>query len=85
MDLFSHLEKLLISHTLKLQKYEILVYVQTKCSKVAPSALLFRFFPSKRLIPEYIPVYEMTCSYTKEDKMGVSSCVYFVIHSAGEY
>lgn len=43
------------------------------------------FFLSKRLmIPEYTPVSllsEATCSYTKEEKMGVSSCVYFVIDS----
>ena len=88
MDLFSHLEKLLISHTLKLQQDGIWVSVQTEYSKTAQSTLLFKDFPKQETdstIHTSLDVSEMTCGYTKEDKMQVSSCVYFVIDSPGKY
>ena len=80
MDLFSHLEKLPISHTPKPQDHGSWASSQNEYNKHLPYYL--ETFPSKRLVPEYIPVWvvsEMSCIYPKEDKMAVGLCVYFVI------
>ena len=47
MDLFSHLEKLPISQTPKLQDHESWVSSQTEYNKAAPSVLLLRDFPKQ--------------------------------------
>ena len=88
MDLFCHVGKQPISHSPKLEEHRIWVSVQTEYSKTAQSTLLFKDFPKQETdstIHTSLDVSEMTCGYTKEDKMQVSSCVYFVIDSPGKY